>query len=224
MVYSSGTMAGHARLFMVADEGAGRGWGTGDCPPELMLSVSKGLLEVAPSPITAERVVLLIALPERVAPINALALVAPYSTSASPSRSSALNACCTHTHLLHDVLTPVVGREPMCMGVAPQKLHLARQILAKPQQKVFMYAKNKPKCSWADRERQSAQTQTDRQIHTLVHAHSRCLSSTGNSLQGWLMNRHTDVLLLPHHNSLQVDYLRCSAGQQVFPLGRVCQV
>lgn len=96
----------YARLFMVAEEGVGKGWGTGNCPPELMLSVSKGRLDVAPSPTVDERVVLPIALAARVAPRKALP-----STSASPSRSSALKACCRHTHLSHCLPTDVSGRQ-----------------------------------------------------------------------------------------------------------------
>ena len=96
---------------MVAEEGVGKGWGIGDCPPELTLSVSKGRLEVAPSPTVVERVVLPITLADRVDPRNALPLVAPYSASASPSRSSALKACCTHTHVSHHLPTNVSGRQ-----------------------------------------------------------------------------------------------------------------
>lgn len=66
-----------APLFVVADEGVGKGWGTGDCPPELMLSVSKGRPDVEPIPTPAERVVLPMTLAERVDPRNALPLVAP---------------------------------------------------------------------------------------------------------------------------------------------------
>lgn len=83
-----------ALLFVLAEEGVGRGWGTGDCPPELMLTASRGRPEVDPIPIPAERVVLPMTLAERVDPRNALLLAAPYSASASPSRSSALKACC----------------------------------------------------------------------------------------------------------------------------------
>ena len=62
---------------MVAEEGVGKGWGAGDCPPELTLIVSRGRLEVGPNPAPTERVVLPIALAERVEPRNALPLVAP---------------------------------------------------------------------------------------------------------------------------------------------------
>ena len=96
----------YTRLLMVAEEGVGKGWGTGDCPPELMLSASKGRPEVAPGPAVVERVVLPIALAERVDPRNALP-----SPSASPSRSSALKACCTHTPSSHYLPTDVTGRQ-----------------------------------------------------------------------------------------------------------------
>jgi len=84
---------------MVAEVGVGRLWGTGDWPPELILKASRGgLLEVAPAPAAPRgRAVLPIALAERVElPMNALPVAMPYSPSPSPSRSSALSACCTH--------------------------------------------------------------------------------------------------------------------------------
>ena len=64
-----------------------------------MLTVSKGALpEVLPGPAPPAapvRAVLPMALAERVElPMKALPLVMPYSPSVSPSRSSALNACC----------------------------------------------------------------------------------------------------------------------------------
>ena len=111
----------NAPLFTVAEEGVGKGWGTGDCPPELMLSVSKGRLDVVPSTTVDERVVLPMALAPRVAPRKALP-----STSASPSRSSALKACCTHTHLSHDLLTDVSGRQQphyTCVAALTSPMH-----------------------------------------------------------------------------------------------------
>lgn len=84
-------------LFVVAEEGVGKGRGTGDCPSELMLNASKGRLEVAPGPTPADRVVLPMALAERVDPRKARPLVTPYSASASSSRSSALKTCCAST-------------------------------------------------------------------------------------------------------------------------------
>lgn len=100
--------------FMVAEVGVGRPWGTGDWAPELILRASKGgLLEVAPAPAAPRgRAVLPIALAERVElPMKALPLVMPYSPSASPSKSSALSACCTHlksiTSLLYTLLCTI---------------------------------------------------------------------------------------------------------------------
>ena len=93
--------------FMVAEVGVGRPWGTGDCPPELILRASKGgLLEVAPAPAAPRgRAVLPIALADRVElPMKALPLVTPYSPSASPSKSSALSACCTHSKVVKTLL------------------------------------------------------------------------------------------------------------------------
>ena len=118
----------NARLFIVAEEGVGKGWGTGDCPPELMLSVSKGRLEVAPGPIVVERVVLPIALAERVDPRNALP-----SPSASPSRSSALKACCANTHISRFLPTHVTGRQYLlytCVAaVTSPRMHVDWQSL-----------------------------------------------------------------------------------------------
>jgi len=102
---------------MVAEVGVGRPWGTGDWPPELMLRASKGgLLEVAPAPAAPRgREVLPIALAERVElPTNALPVAMPYSPSPSPSKSSALSACCTHLKsirmLLHTLLCTIEKR------------------------------------------------------------------------------------------------------------------
>ena len=77
---------------MVADDGVGSAWGVGDPPPELMLTASRRGRAVVPPIPEGARVVLVIALPERVE--NALLIVIPYSASESPAKSSARNACC----------------------------------------------------------------------------------------------------------------------------------